>query len=97
VNSTAGLQQRGANSDFFLDLRAAPGSSGGPVIDAGTGEVIGVLVEIILPARVGNIATGVQSARVNELCKPYQNTAAASSKAIEPASDLYGSSAYGSH
>lgn len=58
----------GPNSNFWMDLRAAPGSSGGPVIDAKTGYQIGVLVELIIPSRVGNIASGAEGVSALNLC-----------------------------
>lgn len=75
------------NANFWMDMRIAPGSSGGPVIDAKTGHQIGVAIEIIVPPRVGNIASGAEGISINRLCDPAPSSLDALDKAIE---DVFG-------
>ena len=60
------------NSNFFADVRVSFGSSGGPMIDATTGEQIGVMSELILPQRVGALTAGAEGISIIALCPKGQ-------------------------
>jgi len=55
------------NLDFVIDVHAAPGASGSPVINLETGHVIGVLTEGV-PSRVGFFAVGIEHISNLDLC-----------------------------
>jgi V8-like Glu-specific endopeptidase len=55
--------------DFTIDVHAAPGSSGSPIISLDTGLIIGVLIEGVYAPRVGAFMVGVESVRSLDLCE----------------------------
>lgn len=48
------------SQDIVVDMPAAPGASGSPVISLDTGAVVGILVELTTGSRDGSILTGLQ-------------------------------------
>src|SRR5262249_50426504 len=60
-----GLVMRSREAWYHLKADAAPGNSGGPVIDRKTGEVVGVLAFGIMPNR-----GGVRTAHLDTFCIP---------------------------
>ncbi len=61
---------RGMNSDFAVDLAAAPGASGSPIISLDTGNIIGILTEGVFSSRAGAFMVGIESIANLDLCDP---------------------------
>lgn len=59
--------------DFVIDVHAAPGSSGSPVINIDTGNVIGILTEGVTGGRAGAFAVGIESIGNLDICEDEQN------------------------
>lgn len=57
------------NLDFVIDVHAAPGSSGSPIINLDTGNVIGILTEGVSAARAGAFAIGVEHVGNLDICE----------------------------
>lgn len=54
--------------DFAVDLQIAPGASGSAVISLDTGDIIGVITEIVPAPRAGVYLTGAQLMSQTSLC-----------------------------
>lgn len=68
VTSVNKITKSGSNADFLIDVQAAAGASGSPVISLDTGRIIGILTEgIRTPAR-GFFLVGIESIRSLNLC-----------------------------
>ena len=57
------------DADFAIDVQAAPGASGSPIISLDTGNIIGVLTEGIYARRAGAFLIGVESVKSLDLCE----------------------------
>ena len=57
--------------DFVVDLQAAPGASGSPVISLDTGDVIGVLTEGVFASRAGAFGVGIEHIANLDICEDY--------------------------
>lgn len=68
VTSINPSNARNANADFTVDLAAAPGASGSPVISLDTGNIIGILTEGVYSRRIGAFMVGIESIRNIDLC-----------------------------
>lgn len=60
--------------DWGMDVHAAPGASGSPVIDVATGTVIGVLVEAIFADRAGVYMIGFEDIKNTDMCAEPVNS-----------------------
>lgn len=69
VASTKKMRNSNNGADFAIDVQAAPGASGSPIISLDTGSIIGVLVEGIYAQRAGAFLVGVESIRSLDLCE----------------------------
>jgi len=54
--------------DFVVDLAAAPGASGSPIINLDTGHIIGVLTEGVFSQRIGAFGVGIEHIASLDLC-----------------------------
>ena len=54
--------------DFVIDVQAAPGASGSPILNLDTGNVIGVLTEGVSNRRTGVFGIGVEHIAGLDLC-----------------------------
>lgn len=56
------------NADFAVDLQAAPGASGAPIISLDTGRIVGVLTEGVISRRFGPYLVGAEHISNIDLC-----------------------------
>ncbi len=57
--------------DFIVDVQAAPGASGSPIISLDTGNVIGVLTEGVSSSRRGAFGVGIEHIANLDICEDY--------------------------
>ena len=75
VASVNKVDARGSNADFLIDVQAAPGASGSPVISLDTGSIIGILTEGIGAKNRGFFLVGIESIKSLTLCDGKTGTA----------------------
>jgi len=59
------------NLDFVVDVQAAPGASGSPIVNMDTGNIIGVLTEGVMSRRTGVFGVGVEHIAGLDLCDDF--------------------------
>jgi len=68
------LPPKGRNdADFTIDVQAAPGSSGAPIVSIDSGKVIGILTEGVSGPRVGFYLIGVESVNSLPVCREFDD------------------------
>lgn len=70
-------------ANFYLDIKAAPGASGSPILK--DGAVVGILSLGIVPNRFGLLATGIHS--VDDACGSYAARGPGSIHIVDPERD----------
>lgn len=74
--TTVQPMNNGANgADYGMDVHAAPGASGSPILSLDTGKVIGILTEGISNSRVGAFMVGFESVAGMDACDPNPSPA----------------------
>jgi len=68
VTSVTPVKPSRSNADFMIDVAAAPGASGSPVISLDTGNVIGILTEGIRNRKTGFFMVGIESIKSTAQC-----------------------------
>ena len=68
VTSLLPSRNRKNNLDYMMDVHAAPGASGSPVISMETGYIIGILTEGVINGRIGAFMVGFESIKGLDLC-----------------------------
>ena len=81
VTSLKKLRKRNQNADFVIDVAAAPGASGSPIISLDTGHIVGILIEGVSEARRGDFMAGIESIRSLGAC---QDNVVVTTKPVEP-------------
>lgn len=72
VTSLLPSRNRSNNLDYMMDVHAAPGASGSPVISMDTGHVVGILTEGVTNSRIGAFMVGFESIANIDLCDKYE-------------------------
>ena len=57
-----------SKADFMIDVAAAPGASGSPIISLDTGNVVGILTELIRNPKSGFFIVGIESIKSTYMC-----------------------------
>ena len=70
VTSIKPVLERANNLDYVMDVAAAPGASGSPVISLDTGAVIGILTEGVF-SRFGPFMVGFESIQNLDACEGF--------------------------
>lgn len=68
VTSLLPSRSRNSNLDYMMDVPAAPGASGSPIISMDTGYVVGILTEGVLNNSIGAFMVGFESIQNIDLC-----------------------------
>lgn len=68
VTSILPMDNRNNNLDYAMDVAAAPGASGSPVISMDTGHVIGILTEGVSNRRIGAFMVGMEAISNLDIC-----------------------------
>ncbi|MCH8022369.1 MAG: trypsin-like peptidase domain-containing protein [Thaumarchaeota archaeon] len=74
VMSLNKVKNRSNDLDFVVDLQAAPGASGSPIISLDTGNVIGILTEGVYASRAGAFGVGIEGIANLDLCEDLFKT-----------------------
>ncbi len=68
VTSVLPIKRGGSKADFMIDVAAAPGASGSPVINLDTGNVIGILIEGIKRRGSSFFMVGIKDIKSVSMC-----------------------------
>lgn len=74
VMSVNKVNSRSNDLDFVVDLQAAPGASGSPIISLDTGHVIGILTEGVYASRAGAFGVGIEGISNLDICEDFLKT-----------------------